>query len=364
MKVVQVLYSGLGGHGSVFRSLVLADKDKELQNTAIFYGIEEIRSEYVDLCQEHQIPFHFVPKKPGIDLKSWKQVVDLVVKAKPDVLVVHSINLTFVGLYIQMFHKVKMILVEHNPIAVKDVPDWIYSYAAMMFAKEVAVLSDDHSKSFRKIMGRFYRPEKVTVINNGIDVNLFSPPAGKRSPDEKGYFTFSMQSRFAGTKDHATLIRAFARALPQLNGIPAVLKLAGDGETWQEMKDLAKELGVAGKVEFVGMLAEPDLIELLADTDLYFHSSLAEAMSTAVMQAMSMELPIIATDIPGINNLISDNKNGLLFKPHDLEDLTRKMVQLYHNPQQRQEMARLAREHAVNTFSHYRMLRQYIGIIK
>ena len=65
MKVLHILYSGLGGHGNVFFNMVQADEQQEYTFKVIFNGIEDIRQEYINRCQKLHIPFSFVKKKPG-----------------------------------------------------------------------------------------------------------------------------------------------------------------------------------------------------------------------------------------------------------------------------------------------------------
>ena len=67
MKILHILYSGLGGHGNVFFSIISADKKKTFQYEAIFNGIEEVKQDYIDSCKVNGIPWKFVTKKPGLD---------------------------------------------------------------------------------------------------------------------------------------------------------------------------------------------------------------------------------------------------------------------------------------------------------
>ena len=63
MKILHVLYSGLGGHGNVFFSLVKADENKKFDYEAIFAGVEEVRDEYVTKCTDGDIQWKYIHKK-------------------------------------------------------------------------------------------------------------------------------------------------------------------------------------------------------------------------------------------------------------------------------------------------------------
>ena len=68
MKILHLLFSGLGGHGNVFFSMVKADKHKELEHVALFTGVEELREEYKQLCICNSVSYNYVKKKPGLDI--------------------------------------------------------------------------------------------------------------------------------------------------------------------------------------------------------------------------------------------------------------------------------------------------------
>ena len=67
MKILHVLYSGLGGHGNIFFSMVSADTQNEFQYEALFYGIEEVREEFIEACAKNNIPWYFAKKKVGLE---------------------------------------------------------------------------------------------------------------------------------------------------------------------------------------------------------------------------------------------------------------------------------------------------------
>ncbi len=68
MKILHILYSGLGGHGNVFFSMVDADKEKAFKYEVLFFGVEEVRAGYIENAEAKNIPWYFVKKKPGFDI--------------------------------------------------------------------------------------------------------------------------------------------------------------------------------------------------------------------------------------------------------------------------------------------------------
>ena len=90
MKIVHVLYSGLGGHGNVFFSMVSADKENEFEYEAVFNGIEDVRQEYIERCNQLGIRWTFVKKQPGLDIKFCKNLVIAIKKTNSDIIFLHG----------------------------------------------------------------------------------------------------------------------------------------------------------------------------------------------------------------------------------------------------------------------------------
>ena len=110
-KVVHLLYSGLGGHGSVFFSLVRADKNRIFQTGAVFCGIEKVRSEYVDHCNKLGVPYQAVRKIRGFDPFIFIKLYTAFRKARPDVLFLHGATFILPALLYKRFHRTMKIIV-------------------------------------------------------------------------------------------------------------------------------------------------------------------------------------------------------------------------------------------------------------
>src|SRR5688572_12681088 len=93
MKILQVLFSGLGGHGSVAFSLVRGDRRRTHAHIMLFYGVELLAPGYADTCDELGVAHAVILKKPGLDLASWRQVIARIRRESPDVVLLHSTSL-------------------------------------------------------------------------------------------------------------------------------------------------------------------------------------------------------------------------------------------------------------------------------
>jgi glycosyltransferase involved in cell wall biosynthesis len=357
--MLQVLYGGLGGHGSVAFSLIQGDQHERMEHSLLFFGIEEARPEYAQQCQELGVPYKSIVKQAGLDLVSWRRVWQELERINPDVVVLHSMSLVPVALAYERLSSSRILYVDHQSNALKRPKEWVMTTMASLLGRRLVVLTDVFSDELSAKLGPLFRREKAFVINNGIDVDRYSPGDGFRG---RSRTTISMQSRFNDTKDHATLVRAFANLVDLHPERHLRLVLAGDGATRTSVRELVDELSLTSLVEMPGMLSERELIECLRSTDIYVHSSLGETMSTAVMQAMSAGLAVIGTDVSGISNMVEPNVTGALFPAKDVDRLTALLDTWVGNPDSRLKMGVRAREVALERFSHVSMFERYASL--
>lgn len=309
MKLLQILYPGLGGHSSVATSLIAGDRENTFDHYLLGYGIEKPSGN----LEAHQCDY--VLKKQGFDWMSYLKVFNKMRKMKPDAVIVHSTSQVITVFVYSLFNNIKWLAVEHQANNAKTKMDWVYSLIILLLAPKVVYLTEMYKKEMTAHFPRLTKYKKIAVIGNGIDLTKFIP--GTRVPD--GFTNITMISRMNRLRDHHTLVMAFCAVAK--NNDRVRLKLAGDGETYDEIEKLIHSLGIENKVELLGFLHEDEIINLLHQTDIYVHSSLAETQSTSLLQVMACKIPIIATDIPGINNLLIDKKEALLYSPTNIHQL-------------------------------------------
>jgi glycosyltransferase involved in cell wall biosynthesis len=358
LKILHVLYSGLGGHGNVFFSIVSADKEREFEYEVIFNGIEDVRPEYIQKCEDLQIPWSFVKKKPGIDLSYYNGLLRTIKKSTADITFLHSSAYILPASISNVLSrkKKKIIIRETQANNLKNKKEWTWLSLSFLLADKIVFLSEEFSEEVKSKLGRRFKRKKVAVIPNGIDLSVFRPGV-KINKDNP---TVGMQSRLAANKDHPTLLHAIA--LLKKQGDNLTLSIAGDGSTKQDLTRLSQELKIDNNVKFTGMLEESGLVPFLQQLTVYVHASLGETMSTAIMQAMACGLPIIASDVSGINNMIIHGKTGILVTVKNDELLSGAIKQLLNNPSYAGELGNNAYEFAKQHYSNLTMFKKYKAI--
>ncbi len=359
MKILHVLYSGLGGHGNVFFSLVHADKSGEFIHEALFVGVEEMREEYKERCTKENISFTYIKKQPGFDLTFYKKIIKAIKSAEPAVIFLHGSSQVVWAKIAIAFKKPSchIIVRETQANHLKTKQDWFWLTAALVLAKKIVFLTPEYHIEIKKKLSWFYSKKKVAVIANGLDLDEYKP----KYKASENMVVIGMQSRIVKIKDHITLLHAFANLLKNttLKGEKLFLKIAGDGDCRVGLEQLSKTLGIDQQVEFTGMLTEQQLIEFLSGLDIYVHASFGETMSTAIMQAMACGKPIVASDVAGINNMIQDNINGLLSPLKDEIKLASILELLINDSSLQEKLGTNALSYARHNFSNQVMFENY-----
>ncbi|MEP0814140.1 MAG: glycosyltransferase [bacterium] len=197
------------------------------------------------------------------------------------------------------------------------------------------------------------KPGRLVYMPNGVDTNRFCPDESKRGKTRAALglsneFAWIAVGRLTEAKDHKTLFRAFQSLV---NEKPeSVLLLAGKGELWESLVYLASELQIGSKVKFLGV--RDDIPDLLNASDAYVLSSVWEGLPSVLVEAAACGLPIVATDIGGVDDVIEKDKTGLVVPARDPDSLARAMLSLQNMPErERKELGIAARKKIEAEFS-------------
>lgn len=154
------------------------------------------------------------------------------------------------------------------------------------------------------------------------------------------------------------------RAWPQVvSRVPnARLWLVGDGPYRAELNDLIGHLGLWGFVYVTGPF--DDVEEFVRAADVFILPSLEEGMSLALLEAMAMGLPVVASAIPANAALVEDRVTGLLVPPRDSESLAEEVLELFENRERAERLGQAARELVSQRYSLEQMVDGHLGLFE
>jgi glycosyltransferase involved in cell wall biosynthesis len=200
-------------------------------------------------------------------------------------------------------------------------------------------------------------PGRIVAIPTGVDTDRFSPSTD--DSDLRGRLGLESRNvvavcigRLDRLKGHDTLVDAFARvaaARPHVH-----LLLVGEGAERNAIEARAAASGIGDRVHWAGSVA--DVRPYLRAADLFVLASDAEGTPGAVLEAMAMGLPVVATCIGGTPEAVADGETGLLVAPRDSAALAAAMLRLIDDPESARRMGERGRARAVERYSMRRVL--------
>jgi len=218
-------------------------------------------------------------------------------------------------------------------------------------AAAFAVAISDFNRGFLAAYGGD-RPTPVHVVRCGIDLSRYEFRG--RAPEAGAAVRALSVGGLKDYKGHDVLLRALAsEATPELRRVS--LDLVGDGPLREHLGKLVTDLGLVERVRFHGALPEPNVTELLERAELFVLPSLIapsgnmEGLPVVLMEALAAGVPVVATRVSAIPELIRDGETGLLAEPADPVDLGRAIVGVLEDPaaaRRRAEEGRSAVERA------------------
>lgn len=201
-------------------------------------------------------------------------------------------------------------------------------------------------------------PSRIAVIPNGIELDRYDLEHASRG-EWRATLRIPGDATLVGGIGRLTWQKGFPdliKALAALDDRDVWLVIAGDGPEWGDLRTLATGLGVADRVVFAGFV--DDIPGLLADLDLFVLSSLREGHPMVLLEAMAMARPVIATDIAGVGDTISEGVDGRLVPPGDVPALVDAMRALIRDRDAASRLGRNARKKIESEYTVERMVRR------
>jgi glycosyltransferase involved in cell wall biosynthesis len=259
-----------------------------------------------------------------------------------------------VGLLASNFLKLPWSFTLHG-ISDTDYPAGLLLSAKIEAASFVACVSE-----FGRAQAmRLSTPEhwhKLTIVRCGLD---FKDLPKKRCRDPVRRPRLICVGRLSPEKGHLGLLEAFANMLAR--GIDAELVLVGDGPERDKIEEALSRLNLRDKIRLAGTLGEDATLAEIADADMLVLASFMEGLPVVLMEAMALGIPVVATRVAGIPELIVDEQNGLLFSPANWDELTEQLSRLLTDEVLRQQLGQAGRS---RVFLNHNICKAFDSLVK
>ncbi|MHB1565342.1 MAG: glycosyltransferase [Acidiferrobacter sp.] len=194
---------------------------------------------------------------------------------------------------------------------------------------------------------------RVMTIYNGVDTERYHPNSVR--PDAVPVLRIGAVGRLVLEKDYPTLLAALA--ILKEKHIRFFAEIAGDGPLGSELRIRAKALDLHRVLQFRGRC--DNIPGFLRELDIYVLSSQHEGFPIAVLEAMATALPVVATRITAIPEVIEDGKTGILVDPGDAEGMAAVLLALAHDPRRRRQLGEAAMKKVRSTYTIKQASRSY-----
>jgi glycosyltransferase involved in cell wall biosynthesis len=333
------------GGAQAYVSALLPALVREFQVTVAAYGPGPLR-EAAAAAGARFVPLRQVrrPISPWRDLAGLVELVRLLRRERPDILHANSSKAGVLGRIAAALAGV--------PIRIFTVHGWAFSaysgvasrlYRAadrLMRPLTTATICVSERELARGLEARTCDPERTIVIPNAVDVAQHAPAT------HNGVRPLIVSvGRLAAPKDFSTLVRALALLPPGAAGALVV----GDGPDRAELEAEIASLELDERVELAG--ERHDVPELLARANLFVLSSRSEGLPVSVLEAMAAGLPVVASRVGGIPELVADGETGILVEAGDADELAAAISRLLADPELRRSMGEAGRDRARVSFA-------------
>lgn len=258
----------------------------------------------------------------------------------------------------------KLILTEHG----RHYPDHVSPARRMVnrlvldkFADAVTACCHFSARGLSRTDG--FAGNRIEIVENGIEVDRYGPAADKSAakravglPDDRRYVVHV--ARHHPVKDQATLLRGFA--LAKLPGVE--LLMVGDGPLRRDLESLAAALGITDRVRFLGIRS--DIADVMKAADAFALTSVSEAASLTLLEAMASGLPVVATNVGGNMELARPDREGLLFPRADAAGCAAALVRLFTEPDVAARLGASGRARAVERYQLSRTVDEYFALYR
>lgn len=297
------------------------------------------------------------------DLQSLVQIYKIIKQEKPDIVDTHTAKAGAVGRLAAWLARVPVIVHTFHGHVFHDYFGKLVTQFYVLLERFLARISDRiiviSPEQQKDIVENYQitKAEKVITIRYGFELQRFF----NSSPNHllknalnlpNNSVLLGIVGRLVPIKNHEMSLRVLV-ALRDL-GVPARLCIVGDGELRANLAQSAREKNIEQCVHFLGWRL--DIENVYSGLDLLILTSLNEGTPFTIIEAMASGVPVVATQVGGVGDLIEDQVTGLLCQSNDFQAMAEKIKQILASGHLRQKLVKNAREFAARNYSYERLI--------
>lgn len=324
----------------------------------------EARAAGVDLVI---LPSLVRPIRPATDLRAFWELYRFIRRGRFDIVHTHSSKAGILGRLAARAAGVPVIVHTLHSLVFHEYQkawqNWVYIRLKRLCAPMThSLISVNDATARGALAAGVGRPEQHVTIFSGMELEPFLSVGERMTPAEARVRAgipadapvVGKIARLFPLKGHEQFFDAAARiaaARPD-----AWFLLVGDGELRQALEARARELGIADRTVFAGLVPPPEVPSYIQAMDVVVHTSLREGIARVIPQAGAVGKPVVTFAMDGAPEVVRDGQSGFLVPPLDTAALADRVVELFGDPARREAMGREAREFVAANFTAEQMV--------
>ncbi len=303
------------------------------------FGILQHRAQAAD-C-----PLTGIEDRGALDFSVIRQLLNICRENNIQIWHAHDYKSNAIGLLLRRFHKMKLVTTVHGWVHHTAKTPLYYAidkYCLRLYDKVICVSTD----LFDQCQKLGVKSSNLVLIENAIDTDEFCKKSVE-NPVNSPIINIGAVGRLAEEKGFIPLIETVVKLSKKYTNIR--LSIYGQGPQQSELEAAIDRLN-ARQIVFLPGFAQ-DLIQLYSSLDIFILNSIREGLPNVCLEAMSMEVPMIATAVAGVPHLVTDSVDGLIIPIGDTAALEQALIKLIDSPTLRLSLAQQARKTVVEKFS-------------
>jgi glycosyltransferase involved in cell wall biosynthesis len=297
-----------------------------------------------------------IPESGAADLGAVRRVSREIREFQPHLIHAHDYKTNLLSVLLGKWHRVPAVTTVHGYVTRTAKLNRYYAIDrwSLKRMQHVIAVSEDIFAQVRR-MG--VRADRCSLIHNAIDSDTFRPRQAKHDAKERlmlpsDRLVVGAVGRLSAEKGFDILIRAADRLLDE--GVPLQLLIVGEGPARTELERQISKCRHSEQIRLLGHCR--DVMTIYEAMDAFVLSSLREGLPNALLEAMAMQTPVVATRIAGVPRVIADGESGLLVPPGNEQTLVDAMRRLLTDERLRERMGAAGRKRMVEQFSFRRRM--------
>jgi len=308
---------------------------------------------------------HNMRREPDFwnDLRAVREVYKIIRKEKPTIVHTHTAKAGFIGRIAAWLAGVPIIIHTFHGHTFENyfgkIKTQFFILIERFLAKistRIIAISPEQKKDLSERF-RIVADNKISTIRLGFELEKFLScnKNGKLKSDlsiPKDSFLIASIGRLVPVKNHRMALLVLKKLVERKKMVQ--LCIVGDGEERENLRRFVVEMGLESFVHFTGWVKEIETI--YSGIDLLLLTSLNEGTPVAVIEALASSVPVVATSVGGVPDLIMSEQNGLLCASDDASGMTRQILRLMDDDSLAQRLSRHGRRFAAQTYSYTRLI--------